>query len=107
MPSSTSRPMSSTSGKTQDKLLRIRFRLFYTGLLVGHFPSALWLWSARPYNTAEEKVEESLILRCLETGKTDKSIALNKHLITVIKAIEADSSGDVKAARTYFNKLDG
>jgi hypothetical protein len=84
-------------------MLSLRFRLFRTGLLAGHIPSALWLWLAVPYDTPERKLEREFILRCLDDEKVN---LVGKHIGILVKAVKADVAGDIKGALSYFHILD-
>jgi hypothetical protein len=82
----------------------IRFRLFYAGLLAGHVPSALWLWSVIRYDTPEGKAEEEMILRCLG----DENLkSVKKEIATLAKAVKTDAAGDGDGASKFYNQLQG
>ena len=84
-------------------LLSLRFRLFHTGLLAGHIPSALWLWSVVPYDTPARKLEKEFVLRCLDDEKAN---LVGDNIGILVKAIKADVAGDVKGALNYYHSLD-
>jgi hypothetical protein len=72
--------------------------------LGGHIPSALWLWSAVPYDSPAGKLEEELILRCLDDAK---AYSIGKNIGILARAVKADIAGDVKGARANYDLLDG
>lgn len=87
-----------------NKGLPLRLRLFYAGLLAGHIPSALWLWSAVPYDSPAGKIEEEMILRCLDDEKAN---LVGKNIGILAQAVKADVAGDMKGARAQFDLLEG
>src|SRR5271170_1314758 len=78
----------------------IRRRLFYTGLLAGHVPSALCLWWSISYDTPTGQSEKDMILRCLADDVELMSIGVK--FLQLAHAVKADAVGDVKAAREWF-----
>ena len=84
-----------------DISLLIRLRLFYMGLLAGDTFSALCLWS--PYDTAEQKLVEEMIVRCLDNEQVN---LLGQEFVILIQAIKADIAGNEDEARKYYNQFE-